>query len=161
MKTHLYDIEVHDATGTRLRMEDFAGKVVLIVNTASECSFRNQLSELEFLYQKYRDEGLEILVFPSDDFMNSEPLDAQAAKTHYRNEYGVTFRVMEKVQVKGDGIHPLFKYLTEGRSGLFTNTVKWNFTKFLISREGRIVNRFPPQKSPMSLEEDVKNVLRG
>ena len=81
-------------------MEDFAGKVVLIVNTASEGSFRNQLSELEFLYQKYRDEGLEILVFPSDDFMNSEPLDAQAAKTHYRNEYGVKFRVMEKVEEK-------------------------------------------------------------
>lgn len=161
MKTHLYDIEVHDDTGTSMRMADFAGKVILIVNTASECSFRNQLSELEFLYQKYRDEGLVILVFPSDDFMNSEPLDATAAKTHYRNEYGVTFRVMEKANVKGDSIHPLFKYLTEGRSGLFTNTVKWNFTKFLISREGRIVNRFSPQKSPMSFEEDVKKVLRG
>lgn len=161
MKTHLYDIEVHDDAGTSMHMADFAGKVILIVNTASECSFRNQLSELEFLYQKYRDEGLVILVFPSNDFMNLEPLDAAAAKTHYRNEYGVTFRVMEKTEVKGDRIHPLFKYLTEGRSGLFTNTVKWNFTKFLISREGRIVNRFSPQKSPMALEEDVKKVLRG
>ncbi|MCG1008767.1 glutathione peroxidase [Salinicoccus sp. ID82-1] len=161
MKTHIYDLKVHDDTGIPMDMRDFEGKAILIINTASECTFCNQLSELEFLYQKYKDEGLRVLVFPSDDFMNSEPLDASEARFHYNREYGVTFDVMEKVNVKGDSIHPLFKHLTESKNGLLTNTVKWNFTKFLISREGRIVKRFPPQKSPLTFEDDILRVLRG
>ncbi|MFC3419652.1 glutathione peroxidase [Salinicoccus hispanicus] len=161
MKTHIYDFTVHDDAGIPMQMKDFEGKVILIVNSASDCALCNQLSELEFLFQKYKDEGFVVLVFPSDDFMNSEPLDASEAKIHYYREYGVTFPVMEKVHVKGDSIHSLFRHLTESKTGLLTSSVKWNFTKFLISREGRIVKRLPPRKSPLTFEDDLIRVLRG
>ncbi|GAB3070209.1 glutathione peroxidase [Salinicoccus sesuvii] len=161
MKTHLYDLKVQDATGKTIDMKDFKGKGILIINTASECTLCNQLSELEFLYQKYKDEGFVVLVFPSDDFMNMEPLDASEAEFHYNKEYGVTFPVMEKVNVKGTDTHTLFRHLTESKNGLLTSAVKWNFTKFLISREGKIIKRYPPQKSPLSIEYDIAQVLRG
>ncbi|WP_411844120.1 glutathione peroxidase [Salinicoccus sp. HZC-1] len=161
MKAQFYDLDAKDEEGTLVKMSDLKNKVLLIVNTASECGFKNQLSDLETLYQKYKDEGFVILAFPSDNFMNQEPLNATEAKEHYHCDYGVTFPVMEKVDVKGKSIHPLYKYLTEGKSGLLTNRIKWNFTKFLVSREGKIVYRYAPQRAPASFEEDVKNLLRG
>lgn len=161
MKTQFYDLEAKDDEGRLVRMSDFKGKVILIVNTASECGFKNQLSDLETLYQKYKDEGFVILAFPSDNFMNQEPLSAAEAKEHYNTDYGVTFRIMEKTDVIGKSIHPLYKYLTEGKSGLLINRIKWNYTKFLVSREGKIAYRYAPQRAPSSFEEDVKNLLRG
>lgn len=161
MKTQFYDLEAKDEKGNRVEMSDFKGKVVLIVNTASECGFVNQLSDLEMLYRKYKDEGLVILAFPSDNFINQEPLSVAEAKEHYNTDYGVTFNIMEKTDVVGKSLHPLYKYLTEGKSGLLINRIKWNFTKFLVSREGKIKYRYAPQRTPFSFEEDIKNLLRG
>ncbi len=161
MKTYFYDLEAKDDEGNTVQMSDFEGKVVLIVNTASECGFRNQLSDLETLHMKYKDEGLVILAFPSDNFMSQEPLSAAEAKEHYHTDYGVTYQIMEKIDVIGKSIHPLYKYLTESKSGLLINRIKWNFTKFLVSREGNIAYRYAPQRAPFSFEEDIKNLLRG
>jgi len=161
MKTNFYDLEARDEAGNTVSMSEFRDKVVLIVNTASECGFKNQLADLETLHRRYKDEGLVILAFPSDNFMNQEPLDASEAKAHYNNDYGVTFRVMEKTDVVGKSLHPLYKYLTEGKSGLFINRIKWNFTKFLVSREGKIAFRYAPQRAPFSFEDDIQNLLRG
>lgn len=161
MKTTFYDLSAEDADGTQIKMRDLEGKVILIVNTASECGFSDQLKDLEKLYQKYHDIGLEILAFPSNNFMNQEPCSATQARDLYSDQHGVSFNVMEKTDVKGDDIHPVFKYLTEGKSGLITNSVKWNFTKFLVSREGVVAKRFPPQKSPADIEKDIEKYLAG
>ncbi|CDZ99631.1 hypothetical protein BN1048_00572 [Jeotgalicoccus saudimassiliensis] len=161
MKHTFYDLSAQDADGDHFQMNELEGKVVLIVNTASECGFNSQLNELEKLYKKYNDIGLEILAFPSNNFMNQEPCSATEARDAYSSQHGVSYKVMEKTDVKGEHIHPLFKYLTEGKSGLITNSIKWNFTKFLVTREGKVVKRYPPQKSPLDIEEDVKKYLAG
>lgn len=161
MKTSFYDLSASDADGLEVPMRNYEGKVLLIVNTASECGFNNQLNELEKLYDKYNDIGLEILAFPSNNFMNQEPCSATEARDLYSEQHGVSYKVMEKIDVKGENIHPLFQYLTEGKSGLITNSVKWNFTKFLVSREGNVAKRYAPQKSPQDIEADVKKYLAG
>ena len=161
MKTTFYDLSAEDADGKQINMQDLKGKVILIVNTASECGFSGQLKELEKLYKEYHVIGLEILAFPSNNFMNQEPCSATEARDVYGEQHGVSFNIMEKIDVKGDNIHPLFKYLTEGKSGLITNSVKWNFTKFLVTREGVVAKRFPPQKSPLDIENDIKKYLAG
>lgn len=161
MKATFYDLSAQDADGNHIHMKDLKDKVILIVNTASECGFNKQLDELENLYRKYHDIGLEILAFPSNNFMNQEPCSAAEARDLYSREHGVSYTVMEKTDVKGENIHPLFKYLTEGKSGLITNSIKWNFTKFLVTREGKVVKRYPPQKSPHDIEQDVEKYLAG
>src|SRR5699024_11892447 len=133
-----------DTDGKQINMQDLKGNVILIVNTASECGFSGQQKELEKLYKEYHNIGLEILAFPSNNFMNQEPCSATEARDVYGEKHGVSFNIMKKIDVKGDNIHPLFKYLTEGKSGLITNSVKWNFTKFLVTREGVVAKRFPP-----------------
>lgn len=161
MKTTFYDLSAKDADDNIINMRQFEGKVVLIVNTASECGFNNQLAELEKLYEKYHEIGLEILAFPSNNFMNQEPCSATEARDEYMNNFGATYTVMEKIDVKGENIHPLFKFLTEGKSGLITSAVKWNFTKFLVTREGVVAKRYAPQKDPKDIEEDIKRYLAG
>lgn len=161
MKPHFYDMTFNDADGAPFDTGSLRGKVVIIVNTASECGFKAQLETLEYLYQKYKDEGLIILGFPANDFRNQEPLDSLEAKKTYRENYGVTFPIMEKVHVRGKDTHPLFQFLTGSQTGLFTNKIKWNYTKFLVSRDGSIVARYPPQKNPAQFEEDIKEFLRS
>lgn len=161
MKTTFYDLSAQDADGNVIPMQHLKGKVILIVNTASECGFNDQLREMEILYKKYHDIGLEILAFPSNNFMNQEPCSATEARESYSSHHGVSYTVMEKTDVKGDNIHPLFKYLTEGKSGLINNSIKWNFTKFLVTREGKVAKRYAPQKSPLDVEDDVKKYLAG
>jgi glutathione peroxidase len=161
VKSRFYDIQYNDADGKPFNTNSLRGKVVIIVNTASKCGFKSQLQSLEYLYQKYKDEGLIILGFPSNDFRNQEPLEADEARECYRNDYGVTFPIMEKVHVRGKDMHPLFKGLTESQSGFFTNKVKWNYTKFLVDREGKIVGRYSPQSKPEQFEEDIKETLRN
>lgn len=161
MKTTFYDLSAKDADGTPIQMRDLEGKVILIVNTASECGFNHQLNELEKLYAMYHDIGLEILAFPANNFMNQEPCSSTEARDLYSALHGVSYTVMEKTDVIGENIHPLFKYLTEGKSGLITNSVKWNFTKFLVTREGKVAKRYAPQKSPFDIEEDIKKYLAG
>ena len=161
MKSTFYDLSAKDADGNEIPMSNFKGKVVLIVNTASECGFNSQLSDLEKLYEKFHDIGLEILAFPSNNFMNQEPCSATEARELYKQQHGATYTIMDKIDVKGENIHPLFKYLTEGKSGLITNSIKWNFTKFLITREGQVIKRYPPQRTPDVIEKDIEKYLAG
>lgn len=140
-------------------MEEYKGNVLLIVNTASKCGFTKQYAGLQALYEKYKDQGLEILAFPCNQFGHQEPGDDAAIKNFCTDTFGVTFPVMAKIEVNGEGAHPLYKELKKAQGGLLGNEIKWNFTKFLVDREGRVVDRFAPQKEPRALEEKIKTLL--
>lgn len=140
-------------------MEEYKGNVLMIVNTASKCGFTKQYAGLQALYEKYKDQGLEILAFPCNQFGHQEPGDDAAIKNFCTDTFGVTFPVMAKIEVNGEGAHPLYKELKKAQGGLLGNEIKWNFTKFLVDREGRVVDRFAPQKEPRALEEKIKALL--
>ncbi len=155
----IYDYKVRDIRGQEVSMEEYKGKVLLIVNTASKCGFTKQYAGLQALYEKYKDRGLEILAFPCNQFGHQEPGDDAAIKNFCTDTFGVTFPVMAKIEVNGEGAHPLYKELKKSQGGLLGNEIKWNFTKFLVDREGRVVDRFAPQKEPRALEEKIKALL--
>lgn len=155
----IYDIHVMNSKGESVSMADFQGQVLLIVNTASKCGFTPQFKELQSLYEKYRDQGFTVLGFPSDEFMNQEFDEQQKIIEFCQVNYGVTFPMFQKTNVKGKNIHPLFSYLTDQQSGLLTDTIKWNFTKFLVDREGAVVCRYAPKTSPLKIENDLKSLL--
>lgn len=155
----IYDYKVRDIRGQEVSMEEYKGKVLLIVNTASKCGFTKQYAGLQALYEKYKERGLEILAFPCNQFGHQEPGDDAAIKNFCTDTFGVTFPVMAKVEVNGEGAHPLYKGLKKSQGGLLGNEIKWNFTKFLVDREGRVVDRFAPQKEPKALEEKIKALL--
>lgn len=155
----IYDYKVRDIRGQEVSMEEYKGNVLLIVNTASKCGFTKQYAGLQALYEKYKDQGLEILAFPCNQFGHQEPGDDAAIKNFCTDTFGVTFPVMAKIEVNGEGAHPLYKELKKVQGGLLGNEIKWNFTKFLVDREGRVVDRFAPQKEPRALEEKIKTLL--
>lgn len=155
----IYDYKVRDIRGQEVSMEEYKGNVLLIVNTASKCGFTKQYAGLQALYEKYKDQGLEILAFPCNQFGHQEPGDDAAIKNFCTDTFGVTFPVMAKIEVNGEGAHPLYKELKKAQGGLLGNEIKWNFTKFLVDREGRVVDRFAPQKEPRALEEKIKTLL--
>lgn len=155
----IYDYKVRDIRGQEVSLEEYKGKVLLIVNTASKCGFTKQYAGLQALYEKYRERGLEILAFPCNQFGHQEPGDDAAIKNFCTDTFGVTFPVMAKIEVNGEGAHPLYKELKKSQGGLLGNEIKWNFTKFLVDREGRVVDRFAPQKEPRALEEKIKALL--
>lgn len=155
----IYDYKVRDIRGQEVSMEEYKGKVLLIVNTASKCGFTKQYAGLQALYEKYKERGLEILAFPCNQFGHQEPGDDAAIKNFCTDTFGVTFPVMAKVEVNGESAHPLYKELKKSQGGLLGNEIKWNFTKFLVDREGHVVDRFAPQKDPKSLEEKIKALL--
>ena len=133
---------------------------MLIVNTASKCGFTPQFSGLEKLYQHYKNQGLEILGFPCNQFGGQDPgSNAQIGEFCQKN-YGVTFPMFAKVDVKGPEAHPIFRYLTNNSKGILGNGIKWNFTKFLIGRDGRIIQRFAPTTKPESLQEEIEKALQ-
>ena len=156
---------VHEFTATTLdgaqqRLSDFDGKVLLIVNVASKCGFTPQYTGLEALYRKYRDQGFAVLGFPCDQFGHQEPGDAEEIRNFCSLEYDVSFPLFAKVEVNGEGTHPLFRHLKkEGRGVLGTEAIKWNFTKFLVDREGTVVRRYAPTDTPESIEKDLAAVL--
>lgn len=155
----IYDIEVTNSQGEPVFIADFQGQVLLIVNTASKCGFTPQFKELQSLYEKYKEQGFTILGFPSDEFMNQEFEEQEKIIEFCQLNYGVTFPMFQKTHVKGKNIHPLFRYLTAQQSGLLTGTIKWNFTKFLVSREGEVVQRYAPKTSPLKIEKDLQELL--
>ncbi|KKB33324.1 glutathione peroxidase [Bacillus thermotolerans] len=157
--TSIYDIHVTNAEGTSISMADFKGNVLLIVNTASKCGFTPQLIELQELYEKYRKQGFTVLGFPSDDFLTQEFGKSEEIVEYCQVNYGVTFPIFQKVKMKGEHIHPLFAYLTSQQPGLLTKSIKWNFTKFLITREGKVVRRYAPSSSAAEIEKDLKKIL--
>ena len=159
MKQNFYQFKAKSLQGSEISMEDYKGKAVLVVNTASKCGLTPQYEGLEALYRKYKDDGLVILGFPSNQFANQEPGDENSIAEGCLLNYGVTFPMFSKVDVNGESAHPIFKYLTGELKTFFGSRVKWNFTKFLIDRNGKPVKRFAPTKKPEAMEESIKQVL--
>jgi glutathione peroxidase len=146
--------------GGNLRLADHAGKVVLVVNTASACGFTPQYAGLEQLWRDLRDRGLVVLGCPCDQFGHQEPGDATQIRDFCTARYGVSFPLSAKIEVNGDGAHPLFRHLTRAAPGLLgTQAIKWNFTKFLVSRQGEVVRRYAPATSPADLVQDIERLL--
>ena len=155
----IYDFKALNNKGSEVDFADFKGKVLLIVNTASKCGFTPQYDGLEALWKKYQDQGLVVIGFPCDQFAHQEPgSDAEIAE-FCRLNHGVTFPLMSKIEVNGDGAHPIYKYLKSETKGLLGGAIKWNFTKFLISRDGTKIERFAPMAKPESLEDKIKALL--
>lgn len=155
-----YQLTATSLSGQRIAMADYAGSVVLVVNTASHCGFTPQYAGLEALYKKYADRGFVVLGFPCNQFGKQEPGDADAiAQTCYIN-YGVSFPMFEKVAVNGTLTHPLFAYLKDQLPGVLGQGIKWNFTKFLIGRDGKPVKRFAPFTKPEKIEAAIVAALK-
>ena len=156
---NIYDFVVQKSNGEDYKLEEYKGKVMLIVNTASECGFTPQFEGLQALYEKYKDQGFVILGFPCNQFGGQEPGSGAEANQNCKINYGVTFPIHEKVDVKGENQHPLFRYLTDAAKGMLSEKIKWNFTKFLVDRDGNVVSRFSPQKKPAQIEKDIEKLL--
>ena len=156
----LYDFTVNDIHGKPVALDRYKGKVLLVVNTASECGFTPQYKGLEALYEKYRAKGLEVLGFPCNQFGGQEPGTEAAIEQFCEVNYGVTFPLFAKVDVNGDHAAPVYRYLKASKPGLLgTEAIKWNFTKFLVDREGKVVARYAPKETPESIAPAIEKVL--
>lgn len=155
----IYDFKAVRNNGTELDFADYKGKVLMVVNTASKCGFTPQYKGLEALYQKYKDQGLVILGFPCDQFAHQEPGNDEEIAQFCEINFGVTFPLMKKVNVNGTDADPVFKYLKARTRGLLGSSVKWNFTKFLVSRDGTRIERFAPVTTPESLDKKIADWL--
>lgn len=155
----IYDFKALTSKGKELDFSEFEGKVLLIVNTASKCGFTPQFAGLEELNQKYRDKGLVVIGFPSGDFANQELADGSKAEEFCQLNYGVSFQIMKKVHVNGKDADPVFKYLKSKTRGWFGSAIKWNFTKFLISRDGDTIKRYSPLTKPEKITRDIEAML--
>ncbi|AIF54109.1 glutathione peroxidase [Pelosinus sp. UFO1] len=180
----IYDFKMKSIDGKEVSLADYKGKVLLIANTASKCGFTPQYEELQELYKTYQEQGLVVLGFPSNQFAEQEPGSNTEVHNFCQINYGVTFPLFEKMDVRGKGAHPLFTYLTEkapfvgfdlnhpigGKlqgvlqekfpEFLEGNDIKWNFTKFLIDREGNVVGRYEPTTAPLSMKKDIEKLLK-
>ena len=180
----LYDFKMRSISGKEVSLADFKGKVLLIVNTASKCGFTSQYEELQELYNMYQQYGLEILGFPSNQFAAQEPGSNDEVQSFCKINYGVTFPLFEKMDVRGDHAHPLFHYLTEKAPFkgfdpnhpiaeklqsvlkeqfpelLEGNGIKWNFTKFLVDKQGHVVGRYEPTTPPLAMKSDIEKLLQ-
>lgn len=154
-----YDYKVKSISGEDVSMSEYKGKVVLIVNTASKCGFTKQYEGLEELYEKYKDQGFVILGFPCNQFGAQEPGGNAEIKNFCTSTFSVTFPMMSKIDVNGDDADPLYKFLKKEKGGILDDYIKWNFTKFLMDREGNVVDRFASQKTPKALEKEVEKLL--
>ncbi|MGE3579654.1 MAG: glutathione peroxidase [Vicinamibacterales bacterium] len=157
----LYDIPVTTLDGHPAALGDYRGKVLLIVNVASACGFTPQYAGLEALYRAHRDQGFEILAFPCNQFGSQEPGDADAIRSFCSTTYDVSFPIFAKTDVNGPGAHPLYRFLKAERPGaLGTEAIKWNFTKFLVGRDGSVLHRYAPMTPPEKIERDIIDALR-
>ena len=155
-----YDFNAVDIEGRVVPMAGFRGQVVLLVNVASECGFTPQYKELEALFKKYESQGFVVLGFPCNQFGRQEPGSNAEIQKFCSLHFRTTFPMFSKVDVNGAATHPLFQFLKAAKPGLLgTQAIKWNFTKFLIDREGRVVNRFSPRETPLSFESSVRSLL--
>jgi len=157
--TTLSDFSARTITGEERSLADFAGQVVLVVNTASKCGFTPQYSGLEALYEAHRDEGFVVLGFPCNQFMSQEPGTEEEIAQFCSLDYGVTFPMFAKIDVNGSGAHPLYGWLKSEKGGLLGGAIKWNFTKFLIGRDGRVIDRYAPNTEPSDIEADIVTAL--
>lgn len=160
MMSSLYEIDVSDIEGKRYSLNEYRGRVLLIVNTASECGFTPQYAGLQALHQKYHEKGLVVLGFPCDQFGHQEPGPEVEIKHFCEKKYGVTFPMHEKVYVNGDQAHPLFEFLKVKAPGLMgSKAIKWNFTKFLVDAEGQVKKRYASTTTPNDIESDIQALL--
>lgn len=157
--TNIYQFDAELLDGKNKSFADYEGKVLLIVNTASKCGFTPQFSGLEKLYEKYKDQGFEVLGFPCNQFGGQDPASNEQIGEFCQKNYGVSFPMFAKVDVKGPEAHILFRYLTNNSKGILGNGIKWNFTKFLIGKDGTVLNRFAPTTKPEELESEVEAAL--
>lgn len=158
-ESEFYDLSATSLQGQEVPMEQYKGKVVLVVNTASKCGFTPQYEGLEEIYKKYKDQGLVILGFPCNQFGNQEPGDKKEIEEGCLINYGVSFPMFAKVDVNGNNAHPLFHYLKSELGGLLGSRVKWNFTKFLIDADGKPYKRYAPITKPEKLVPDIEKLL--
>ena len=157
--TTLSDFSATTLAGEPQDLSAYDGKVVLVVNTASECGFTPQLTGLEELWQEFRDRGLVVLGFPCNQFGGQEPGDAEEIGAFCQRNYGVSFPMFDKVDVNGDDAHPLFEWLRSEKGGMLGSKIKWNFTKFLVGRDGKVVDRYAPTTTPDALRDDIEKAL--
>jgi len=156
----IYDYTATTLEGEERALADYRGKVLLVVNVASRCGFTPQYAGLEALYQAHRAAGLEVLGFPCDQFGHQEPGDAAQIRAFCTRNFGVSFPMFGKVEVNGPAAHPLYRFLKHARRGILgTERIKWNFTKFLVGRDGSVRRRFAPTVTPAALEREVRSLL--
>jgi glutathione peroxidase len=157
---NVFDFQATSLDGKPVDLAQYRGKVLLIVNTASKCGFTPQYQGLELLYRRYQDQGVEVLGFPCNQFGAQEPGTEAEIGAFCEQNYGVSFPMFAKVEVNGDQAHPLFQHLKSAAPGVLgTEGIKWNFTKFLIGRDGKVVHRYAPQTKPEDIAEDVDRLL--
>ena len=158
----IYDFEAQSIDGKPVSLEQFRGKALLIVNTASACGFTPQFGGLEKLHQAYGERGLVVLGFPCNQFGSQDPGSNEEIGAFCQKNFGVTFPMMSKIDVNGSGAHPLYQWLTAEAPGLLgSKAIKWNFTKFLVGRDGRVVKRYAPQDAPEKLGKDIEAALNS
>ena len=154
-----YSLDINSPSGQTISMQDFEGKVVLVVNTATQCGLTPQFDGLEKLHQTYKDQGLIVLGTPCNQFGGQEPLKNEEMTETCKINHGVTFQLTEKIKVNGADTHPLFVYLKDELGSILGKKIKWNFTKFLIDRDGNPYKRYAPTTVPSSIEKDIKKLL--
>ena len=158
--TTIYDFEALQITGKPIALKQFEGKAMLIVNTASACGFTPQFAGLEELHKSYSDKGLVVLGFPCNQFGAQDSGKNSAIAEFCQLNYGVSFPMMEKIEVNGNGAHPLYKWLTKEAPGILgTQAIKWNFTKFLVGKNGEVIKRYAPTDTPKSMTRDIESAL--
>ena len=157
--TTAYDFEATDIEGVQRTLADYRGKVLLVVNTASKCGFTPQYEGLEELYRTYAERGLVVLGFPCNQFNHQEPGAEDEIAAFCSTTYDVTFPMFAKIDVNGDGAHPLYQWLKGEQGGVLVDRIKWNFTKFLVDREGKVVERYAPATKPDKIAADVEPLL--
>ena len=157
--TTLSDFTANTLTGEEQQLSAYGGKVVLVVNTASECGFTPQYQGLQELHTRYAGDGFAVLGFPCNQFGGQEPGDAEEIGAFCEKNYGVTFPLFEKVDVNGDDAHPLFRWLREETTGLMGSAIKWNFTKFLVGRDGTVLKRYGSTTAPEKISDDIEKAL--
>ncbi|MDR4889740.1 glutathione peroxidase [Fredinandcohnia sp. QZ13] len=155
----VYDFEVKTVNGELKSLKEYEGKPLLIVNTASKCGFTPQFKGLQELYEKYQKDGLVVLGFPCAQFGNQEFEKIEETTSFCETNYGVSFPMFAKVDVNGENADPLFQFLKDEQKGVLSKAIKWNFTKFLINRNGQVVERYAPQTEPTKIEKDIEKVL--
>ena len=159
MNNTIYNFSANSLQGKNVQLDQYKGKVVLVVNTASKCGFTPQYAGLEKLYEAYKDRGLVILGFPCNQFGNQEPGTAKEIEEGCLVNYGVSFPMFVKIEVNGENAHPVYKYLKKELPGVLGGRIKWNFTKFLIDRDGKPIKRFAPITKPEKIEGDILSLL--
>lgn len=158
----IYDFEALDISGKTTALADYKGKVLLIVNTASQCGFTPQFEGLETLYADYKAQGLEVLGFPCNQFGNQDPGSNEDIQQFCQMNFGVSFPMHAKIDVNGNDVHPLYQYLKQAAPGLLgSKKIKWNFTKFLVNKQGQVIERFAPTTKPESLRSAIEAALKA